>query len=111
MTASMETVAGIRAAKAMRAAPSGHRPPSTVRQTEGVRIDMCRPAGRCRFRRGSVVLTMTVARTRRSLMNYLLLINHGRAPTLDDPQAWGSLSQEEQKAIFAGYQEVSQTPG
>ena len=44
-------------------------------------------------------------------MKYLLLINHGRAPTLDDPQAWGSLSQEEQKAIFAGYQEITQTPG
>jgi hypothetical protein len=44
-------------------------------------------------------------------MNYLLLIHHGSAPTLDNPKAWASLSQEEQKAIFAGYQEVTQTPG
>jgi hypothetical protein len=44
-------------------------------------------------------------------MNYLLLINHGSAPTIDDPQAWASLSQEEQKAVFAGYQAISQTRG
>jgi len=25
-------------------------------------------------------------------MNYLLLIHHGSAPTLDNPQAWASLS-------------------
>jgi hypothetical protein len=44
-------------------------------------------------------------------MNYLLLINHGSAPTLDDPQAWATLSEEEQKAVFADYRAVSQTPG
>jgi len=44
-------------------------------------------------------------------MNYLLLIHHGSAPTPDDPQAWASLSQDEQKAVFADYQAVSQTPG
>jgi hypothetical protein len=44
-------------------------------------------------------------------MNYLLLINHGSAPTLDNQQAWASLSEEEQKAVFAGYQAISQTPG
>jgi len=44
-------------------------------------------------------------------MNYLLLINHGSAPTLDNAEAWAGLSQEEQKAVFAGYQEVTQTPG
>ncbi len=44
-------------------------------------------------------------------MNYLLLIHHGSAPTPDDPQAWASLSEDEQKAVFAGYQAISQTPG
>ena len=44
-------------------------------------------------------------------MNYLLLIHHGSAPTPDDPQTWASLSQDEQKAVFADYQAVSQTPG
>lgn len=44
-------------------------------------------------------------------MNYLLLIHHGSAPTLDNPQAWASLSEEEQKAVFADYQAITQTPG
>jgi hypothetical protein len=44
-------------------------------------------------------------------MNYLLLIHHGSAPTLDNPQAWAGLSQEEQSAVFADYQAVSQAPG
>ena len=44
-------------------------------------------------------------------MNYLLLIHHGIAPTLDNPKAWASLSEEEQKALFADYQAISQTPG
>jgi len=44
-------------------------------------------------------------------MNYLLLIHHGSAPTPDDPQAWARLSDEEQMAVFAGYQAINQTPG
>jgi hypothetical protein len=44
-------------------------------------------------------------------MNYLLLIHQGSAPTPDNPRAWASLSQEEQKALFADYQAISQTPG
>jgi hypothetical protein len=44
-------------------------------------------------------------------MNYLLLINQGSTPTPEDPQAWASLSEEEQKAVFADYQAISQTPG
>ena len=44
-------------------------------------------------------------------MNYMLLIHHGSAPTPDDPQAWASLSEQEQKAVFADYQAISQTPG
>jgi hypothetical protein len=44
-------------------------------------------------------------------MNYLLLIHQGSTPTPDDPQAWASLSEQEQKAVFADYQAISQTPG
>jgi hypothetical protein len=44
-------------------------------------------------------------------MNYLLLIHQGSAPTPDNPQAWASLSEEEQKALYADYQAISQTPG
>jgi len=44
-------------------------------------------------------------------MNYLLLIHHGSAPTPDDPQAWATLSEEEQKAVVADYQAIHQVPG
>lgn len=44
-------------------------------------------------------------------MNYLLLIHQGTTPTPDDPQAWASLSGDEQKAVFADYQAINQTPG
>jgi hypothetical protein len=44
-------------------------------------------------------------------MNYMLLIHHGSAPTPDDPQAWASLSADEQKAIVADYQALGQAPG
>ena len=44
-------------------------------------------------------------------MRFLLLINYGDAPTPSDPEAWGRLSQAEQKAIFAGYQTINDTPG
>ena len=43
-------------------------------------------------------------------MKYMLLIHHGDAPTPRDPDAWSRLSEEEQKAVFADYQAVSQTP-
>jgi hypothetical protein len=44
-------------------------------------------------------------------MKYMLLIQQGDAPTPDDPEAWDRLSEDEQKAVYAGYQEVNQTPG
>lgn len=44
-------------------------------------------------------------------MKYMLLIHQGDAPTPNDPEAWGQLSGEEQKAVYEGYQEVNQTPG
>jgi hypothetical protein len=44
-------------------------------------------------------------------MKYMLLIHQGDAPTPRDPDAWGRLSEDEQKAVFGGYQALNQTPG
>jgi hypothetical protein len=44
-------------------------------------------------------------------MKYLLLIHQGTAPTPRTPEAWASLSQDEQKAVYSAYKEVSETPG
>jgi hypothetical protein len=44
-------------------------------------------------------------------MKYALLIHNGEMPTPDDPGAWGKLSEEEQKQVFADYQALNETPG
>jgi hypothetical protein len=44
-------------------------------------------------------------------MKYMLLIHQGEAPTPRDPQAWATLPEDEQKAVFADYQAINQTPG
>jgi hypothetical protein len=44
-------------------------------------------------------------------MKYMLLIHQGDTPTPRDPEAWARLSEEEQKAVFADYQAINQTPG
>jgi hypothetical protein len=44
-------------------------------------------------------------------MKYALLIHQGDTPTPDDPEAWGKLSEDEQKQVFADYQAINQTPG
>jgi hypothetical protein len=44
-------------------------------------------------------------------MKYMLLIHQGDAPTPRDPEAWARLSEDEQKAVYADYQAVTQTPG
>ena len=44
-------------------------------------------------------------------MKYMLLIHQGSTPTPRDPEAWASLSQEEQQAVFADYQAINETPG
>ena len=44
-------------------------------------------------------------------MKYMLLIHQGDTPTPRDPQAWGRLSEDEQRAVFADYQAINQTPG
>jgi hypothetical protein len=44
-------------------------------------------------------------------MKYMLLIHQGDAPTPYSPEEWGSLSEEEQQAVYRDYQAVNQTPG
>jgi hypothetical protein len=44
-------------------------------------------------------------------MKYMLLIHQGDAPTPRDPEAWAKLSDDEQKAVFADYQAINETPG
>jgi hypothetical protein len=44
-------------------------------------------------------------------MKYMLLIHQGTAPTPRSPEEWSRLSQDDQMAVYAGYQAVSQTPG
>jgi hypothetical protein len=44
-------------------------------------------------------------------MKYMLLIHQGTTPTPLDPDAWAALSEDEQQAIYAAYQEINKTPG
>ena len=44
-------------------------------------------------------------------MKYMLLIHQGSAPTPRDPDAWARLSEDEQKAVYADYVALNQTPG
>jgi len=44
-------------------------------------------------------------------MKYMLLIHQGAAPTPRSPEEWASLSEDEQKAVYADYQAINETPG
>jgi hypothetical protein len=44
-------------------------------------------------------------------MRYMLLIHQGSTPTPRSPGEWAKLSEEEQKAVFADYQAINETPG
>jgi hypothetical protein len=44
-------------------------------------------------------------------MKYMLLIHQGDTPTPRAPEEWAKLSEDEQKAVFADYQAINQTPG
>ena len=44
-------------------------------------------------------------------MRYMLLIHQGSAPTPRSPEEWERLSEDEQKAVYADYQAINQTPG
>lgn len=44
-------------------------------------------------------------------MKYLLLIHQGTTPTPLDPEAWATLSEDEQQQVYADYAAVNATPG
>jgi hypothetical protein len=44
-------------------------------------------------------------------MKYMLLIHQGDTPTPQDPEAWGQLSEEEQRRVAEDYRAVTETPG
>ena len=44
-------------------------------------------------------------------MKYMLLIHQGSAPTPRSQEDWARLSEDEQKAVYADYQAINQTPG
>jgi hypothetical protein len=41
----------------------------------------------------------------------MLLIHQGPAPTPRSPEEWERLSEDEQKAVYADYQAINETPG
>ena len=44
-------------------------------------------------------------------MKYVLLIHQGTTPTPLDPEAWATLSEDEQQQVYADYGAVNATPG
>jgi hypothetical protein len=52
-----------------------------------------------------------MVRRREEAMKYMLLINQGDAPTPRSPDEWATLSEDEQRAVYADYQAINQTPG
>ncbi len=44
-------------------------------------------------------------------MKYMLMIHQGTTPTPLDPEAWATLSPDEQQAIYAAYQTINGTKG
>ena len=44
-------------------------------------------------------------------MKYMLLIHQGTTPTPQSPDDWARLSEDEQKAIYAAYKAINETPG
>ena len=44
-------------------------------------------------------------------MKYMMLIHQGSTPTPRTPEEWARLSEDEQKAVYAAYQQINQTPG
>src|SRR4051794_24193744 len=69
------------------------------------------PPGRCRFRPRPFVPWDKMTPKEELTMKYMLLIHQGTTPTPYDPEAWAKLSEDEQKAVFADYQALNQTPG
>ncbi len=68
------------------------------------------------FRRGLSIPSLPVCLIddhpeKEGTMKYMLLIHQGDSPTPRSPEAWATLSEDEQKAVYADYQAINQTPG
>jgi hypothetical protein len=68
------------------------------------------PPAACRFRRTPFVPGVTIGQEE-DAMRYMLLIHQGDAPTPRSPEEWGRLSEDEQRAVYADYQAINETPG
>ncbi len=44
-------------------------------------------------------------------MKYVMLIHQGTTPTPRDPEAWATLSPDEQNAVYAAYHALNEIPG
>jgi hypothetical protein len=44
-------------------------------------------------------------------MKYMLLIHQADSPTPRSPDEWAKLSEDEQRAVYADYQAINETPG
>lgn len=44
-------------------------------------------------------------------MKYMLMIHQGTTPTPLDPEAWATLSADEQQEIYVAYKMINETPG
>jgi hypothetical protein len=49
--------------------------------------------------------------TKEVTMKYMLLIHQGTTPTPRDPEAWATLSEDEQKAVYEDYRAINETAG
>jgi hypothetical protein len=47
----------------------------------------------------------------RTTMKYVLLVYQGTTPLPASPDAWATLSQHEQQAVYADYNAINHTPG
>src|SRR5437867_8406358 len=78
--------------------------------------DIVQHGGTARFSAGMSIWSLAVCLIgnhpeKEGAMKYMLLIHQGDSPTPRDPEAWATLSEDEQKAVYADYQAINQTPG
>jgi hypothetical protein len=59
----------------------------------------------------SFVFDTTTHDEKEEAMKYMLLIQQGDTPTPSSPEEWARLSEDEQKAVYAAYRSINETPG
>jgi hypothetical protein len=59
----------------------------------------------------SFVFDTTPHDEKEEAMKYMLLIQQGDTPTPSSPEEWARLSEDEQKAVYAAYRSINETPG